>query len=257
MRIAVAGATGRVGRHVVDVLRESGHEVVSMSRTTGVDVVTGKGLTDALTGMECIVDATAGPADKEEATAFFTTAARNLQQAGERAGVRLAVVVSIIGIDKLTTGHPAAKRDHEQAWLAGPIPVRILRADIFPELVSQMMDWGRQGDVVYLPKMRVQPVAPRNVAEALADLATAGADDGPAPGSITEIAGPQVESLVDLAAMLAATRGDPVRVEGVSDPTNPDTILYESGELRAGPDAIIAGPTFAEWLETSSAHCRG
>jgi uncharacterized protein YbjT (DUF2867 family) len=250
MRIAVAGATGRVGRHVVDVLRESGHEVVPMSRTTGVDVVTGAGLADALTGVECIIDTTAGPADKEEATAFFTAAAQNLQRAGERAGVRLAVVVSIIGIDKLTTGHPAAKRDHERAWLAGPIPVRILRADIFPEFVSQVMEWGRQGDVVYVPKMRTQPVAPRNVAEALANLATAG-DDGPAAGSITEIAGPQVESLVDLAAMVAAKRGDPVRVEGISDPTNPDTALYESDELRAGPDAIIAGPTFAEWLETS------
>lgn len=253
MRIAVAGATGRVGRHVVDVLRESGHEVVPMSRTTGVDVVTGAGLVDALTGVACIVDATAGPADKAEATAFFTAAARNLQQAGQRAGVRLAVVVSIIGIDKLTTGHPAAKLDHEKAWLAGPIPVRILRSDIFHEFVSQMMEWGRQGDVVYLPRMRTQPVAPRNVAEALADLATAGDADGPAPGFVTEIAGPRVENLVDLAAMLAAKRGDPVRVEGVSDPTNPDTALYESDELRAGPDAIIAGPSFAEWLETSSA----
>jgi uncharacterized protein YbjT (DUF2867 family) len=192
MRIAVAGATGRVGRHVVDVLRESGHEVVRMSRTTGVDVVTGKGLAQALTGVECIIDATAGPADEVEATAFFTTAARNLQQAGDGAGVRLAVVVSLIGIDKLSTGHPAAKREHEKAWLAGPIPVRILRADIFPELVSQMMAWGRQGDVIYLPKMWVQPVDPRNVAETLADLATA-SDDAPAPGFITEIAGPQVE----------------------------------------------------------------
>jgi uncharacterized protein YbjT (DUF2867 family) len=223
-----------------------------------VDVVTGAGLADALTGAVCIIDAVAGPSlDRDEAAAFFTTAARNMQQAGERAGVRLAVLVSIIGIDKLTTGHPAAKVDHEKAWLAGSIPVRILRADIFPELVSQMMEWGRQGDVVYLPKMRVQPVAPRNVAEALVDLATTG-DDGPASGSIVEIAGPRTENLVDLGAMLAAKRGDPVKVEGVSDPTNPDTPLYESDKLRAGPDAIIAGPTFAEWLEqaqhTPSSH---
>ena len=31
-KIAVAGATGRVGRHVVDVLEEHGHEAVAMSR---------------------------------------------------------------------------------------------------------------------------------------------------------------------------------------------------------------------------------
>lgn len=66
-----------------------------------------------------------------------------------------------------------------------------------------------------------------------------------------EIAGPQVENLVDLCTMLAAKRGDPVRVEGVTDRANPDSALYESDELRAGPDATIGGPSFAEWLETS------
>ena len=47
-KIAVAGATGRVGRHVVDVLRASGHEVVAMSRASGVDVISGDGLAAAL-----------------------------------------------------------------------------------------------------------------------------------------------------------------------------------------------------------------
>jgi uncharacterized protein YbjT (DUF2867 family) len=37
-KIAVAGATGRVGRHVVDVLEARGHEVTAMSRSQGVDV---------------------------------------------------------------------------------------------------------------------------------------------------------------------------------------------------------------------------
>jgi uncharacterized protein YbjT (DUF2867 family) len=44
VKIAVAGATGRVGRHVVDVVREQGHEAVAMSRSTGVDLVTGEAL---------------------------------------------------------------------------------------------------------------------------------------------------------------------------------------------------------------------
>ncbi len=38
MKIAVAGGDGRVGRHIVDVLKGNGHEVVPMSRSTGVDV---------------------------------------------------------------------------------------------------------------------------------------------------------------------------------------------------------------------------
>ena len=38
-KLAVAGATGRVGRHVVDVLKNEGHDVVGISRSSGVDVV--------------------------------------------------------------------------------------------------------------------------------------------------------------------------------------------------------------------------
>ena len=51
-KIAVAGATGRVGHHVTDVLAGRGHDVVPMSRSQGVDVITGDGLAAALTGVE-------------------------------------------------------------------------------------------------------------------------------------------------------------------------------------------------------------
>src|SRR5215207_5663789 len=99
MRIAVAGATGRVGHHVVEILESGGHEVVAISRSTGVDVITGAGLPEALEGVECIVDAASGPSpDQQAATDFFTTAARNLQELGARAGVKRIVVVSIVGI---------------------------------------------------------------------------------------------------------------------------------------------------------------
>jgi uncharacterized protein YbjT (DUF2867 family) len=173
MKIAVAGATGRVGRHVVDVLEDREHEVVAMSRSTGVDVVTGKGLTDALAGVDCIIDASSGPSPEQEAaTQFFTTAAANLQAAGGRAGVRRMVVVSIIGIDRFSAGYMAAKVAHERATLYGPIPVRLLRASQFHEFVAQIVEWGRRGEVSYVPKMNTQLVAARTVAEALADLAT-------------------------------------------------------------------------------------
>jgi uncharacterized protein YbjT (DUF2867 family) len=246
-KIAVAGATGRVGRHVVDVLEAQGHDVVAMSRSTGVDVVTGDGLAEALAGVEAVVDAATGPSPEQEvATEFFTAAARNLQEAGERAGVRRIVVVSIIACDRFSGGYGAAKVAHEQAMLSGPIPVRVLRAAQFHEFVAQLVEWGRQGDVSLVPKMRTQLVAARTVAEALADLATG--PEGPAT-PIPEVAGPREESLVDMATLLATRRGDPVRIEGVSDPADPDRDLYESGALLPGPNAVLAGPTFEEWLD--------
>jgi uncharacterized protein YbjT (DUF2867 family) len=252
MKIAVAGATGRVGRHLVDILEAGGHEVVPMSRGTGVDVITGDGLAEALSGVECVVDAATGPSpDQEAATEFFTTAARNLQGTGERAGVRRIVAVSIVGADRFSSGYNAAKVAHEQATLSGPVPGRILRAAQFHEFVELLLQWGRQGDVCYLPKMRTQLVAARTVAQALADLAT-GPESPATP--IPEIAGPREESMADMAALLASRRGDPVRVEGASDPDDPDSELYETGGLLPGPHAVLAGPTFEEWLDSELAH---
>ena len=139
--------------------------------------------------------------------------------------------------------------------LSGPIPARILRAAQFHEFVAQLVEWGRQGEVSYVPKMRTQLVAARTVAQALADLAT-GPDSASAPRSagtpILEIAGPQEDNLVEMARLLMARRGDPVRIEGVLDPADPDRDLYETGALLPGPDATLAGPTFAEWLDSTS-----
>lgn len=251
MRIAVAGATGRVGHHAVDVLEEHGHDVVAISRSRGVDVITGEGLAEALSGVESIIDAATGPSPEEEpATRFFTTAARNLHEAGQRNDARRIVVVSIIGTDKFTGGYGAAKKAHEQAHAAGPVPAHILRASQFHEFVAQLMDWGRQGDVVYVPRMRTQLVAARTVAEVLADLATA-AEPASAGTPVSEVAGPREENLVEMARLLATRRGDPVKIEGVSDPADPDH-LNESGGLLPGPDAILAGPTFEEWLDATS-----
>ena len=166
------------------MLEGRGHDVVPISRSVGVDVVTGEGLAEALAGVETVIDAATVPSPEEgPATEFFTASARNLQTLGERAGVQRIVVVSIIGIDRFTGGYQAAKQAQEQTLLAGPIPVRILRAAQFHEFVPELVNWGRQDGVSYLPKMRTQLVAARSVAEALADLATLPDSD---PQELTE-----------------------------------------------------------------------
>jgi uncharacterized protein YbjT (DUF2867 family) len=252
-KIAVAGATGRVGHHVVDVLEEAGHEVVRMSRATGVNVVTGEGLREALAGVDSIVDAAAWPSnEKEPATEFFLASSRNLQEEGERAGVKRIVVVSIIGADRATAGFIASKVPHEQAMQAGPIPVSILRAAQFHEFVPLFLEWARQGDVIYVPEMRTQLVAARTVAEGLAELANGSTPAAEASAAtIPEIAGPREESLVDLARLVAARRGDSVRIQAVSDPNDPEMALYASGGLLPGPHAVLAGPTFEQWLDST------
>lgn len=253
MLIAVAGATGRLGRHLVEVLEERHHGVVPISRAHGLDLTTGVGLEQALTGVEAVIDAATWPTgDEAEATAFFRTASRNLHEAGQAAGVRRMLVVSIVGLEGQRNGYALAKLAHEKAALAGPVPTRVVRATQFHEFVAQLVDWGTQGEVGYVPEMRTQLVAARNLAEVLVNLVTGPswtAQDGPA----IEVAGPRPENLLDAATLLAAKRGRPAKVEIGVNPADPDAGANADGTLLPGPGAVLVGPTFADWLEHADA----
>jgi uncharacterized protein YbjT (DUF2867 family) len=245
-RIAVTGATGRVGSHLVEILEERGHDVVPIARSKGVDVVSGEGLAGALAGVETIVDAATGNSpDQAAATEFFTASARNLQRAGTAAGAKRIVVVSIIGIDKFQGGYNAAKMAQERTLLEGPLPVRIVRAAQFHEFVEQLVGWTTQDGVAYLPEFRTQLVAARVVAEALADAAE---EPELQNGRITEVAGPREERLAGAAAALLADRGDSLEIREVRQPGDPDAVAYAEGAALPNPGAKLAGPSFQEWL---------
>jgi uncharacterized protein YbjT (DUF2867 family) len=252
-RIAVAGATGRVGSHVVEVLRERGHDVAPIARSLGVDVITGEGLDDAVRGADAIIDASTQPTpDEAAATAFFETATANIQTAAVRAGVERIVVVSIIGCDRFSGGYQHAKLRHEQAMLAGPVPVRVLRASQFHEFVGELVNWGRRGDHVEVFEARTQLVAARSVAEALVDLALADWEADGTAETITEIAGPREENLAAMARLLLARQGEDLRVDAVVNPADPDAALYDSEVMLPGPHATLAGPTYAAWLDEAA-----
>ena len=217
-----------------------------MSRSTGVDVITGEGLDAALDGAGTIIDAATGPSpDEAEATAFFTTAAAQ-PAGGGGAGRGGADGGRLDHRDRPLQRRLQRRQGRAGAHaLAGPIPVHIVRAAQFHEFVSQLVDWGRQGDVSHVWKMRTQLVAARAVAEVVVDAALA-ADF--APGAITEVAGPREESLEEAARLLVAERGEALRIEAGLDPSVPDAELYASGGALPGPGAILTGPAFADWL---------
>jgi uncharacterized protein YbjT (DUF2867 family) len=245
-KIAVTGATGRVGSPLVEILAQRGHDVVPIARSKGVDVVSGEGLDEALRGVEAIIDTATEPSpDQEEATAFFTASARNMQRAGDGAGAKRIVVVSIIGIDNFRGGYNAAKMAQEQTLLEGPLPVRIVRAAQFHEFVDELVGWMIKDGVAYLPEMRTQLVAAHVVAEALADAAEEPEIEN---GMITEVAGPREERLADAAAALFASRGDSLEIHEGRRPDDPDAAAYAEGGVLPHPGAKLAGPSFEEWL---------
>ena len=241
--IAVAGATGRLGTPLVEVLEDRGHTVVKASRTFGVDVITGDGLAEALDGVEVVIDAASKPTpDGDAAAEFFEQSTRNLHTYGAEAGVSRMITLSIIGTDQFDTGFVGAVNVHEAEAKAGPVPTDIVRASQFHEFLPLVIEWATQDGVAHLPKMRTQPVATRALAEVIADLIEQPSDGG----QLLEVAGPQEELLPDLARLLFDHHDAAIEIDAVDDPV--DGERHDAGALLPGPDARLVGPTFAEWL---------
>lgn len=154
MRIAVAGATGNIGSRTVAVLEQAGHEVARISRSLGVDLVTGSGLDAALTGVDAVLDATSfEAADRDDAVAIFGASTRNLLAAEQRAGVRHHVLLSIVGIDRIEGGnaHYAGKREQERLVAEGPVPWTIVPVTQFHDFAATVTGWTEHDGVAEIP----------------------------------------------------------------------------------------------------------
>jgi uncharacterized protein YbjT (DUF2867 family) len=238
----VAGGTGVLGRLVVDVLRSRGHDVVALSRGSGVDLVTGSGLAASLSGVEAVVDASNTTAGRAKATAFFEAVATNLHRYGGEAGVRHLVTVSIVGIDRAPGyGYYAAKLAHEAAATSGPVPTSVVRSTQFHEFADLVLSFGRKGPVALVPRMRSQPVAARSVAERLADVAV-----GSPLSERLQVAGPEQLDVPDMARRLLRARGQKALVLAVPLPGGGKAVA--SGALLPQQPFETLGPTYGEWL---------
>ena len=243
MRIAVAGATGRIGQLTVAALERGGHQTVQVSRKAGVDADTGDGLDGALREADAVIDATnTRVRDEAEIVDFFGTITRNLLAAEERAGVRHHVLLSIVGIDHgQRVPHYAGKREQERLITAGPVPWSIVRATQFHDFGATVAGWTEKDGTATIAPLLVQPIALPDVAAALADVAT-----GAPLGATLDIAGPRTEDLVDMARRTFGVRGQDITLvptwRGVFG-------LDMAGEVMLPGDGARLGPTsFDDWL---------
>ncbi|OZC66785.1 3-beta hydroxysteroid dehydrogenase [Rhodococcus sp. 06-462-5] len=203
MKLAVAGGTGTVGTHVVEVARERGHEVVVLSRSAGVDLVTGSGLSDALSGVDAVVDvASTQTISAKESTAFFAAVTRNLLTAESAAGIGHHLALSIVGIDKAPYAYYAGKVEQENIVRSGAVPWTILRATQFHEFAAQIRAQTSFGPLTVIPRMVSQPIAAREVAERLIDLA-----ERPPAGRVADLGGPRQERMVEMVRRYARAIG--------------------------------------------------
>jgi uncharacterized protein YbjT (DUF2867 family) len=243
MRIAVAGGTGRIGALTIALLEQAGHQAVPLSRGAGVDAYTGSGLADALRGAGAVIDVTSTPASEErEIVDFFGTATRNLLAAGEKAGVRHHVLLSIVQADRLPgVPHYAGKLEQERLVTAGPVPWSIVRATQFHDFAAMVAGWTEQDGAATIAPLLMQPIAPADVAAVLAEVVVA------APlGAMIDIAGPETQDMVDMARRTFAARGHDIRLiptwRGAFSTDMAGEVLLPGEGARLGPT------TFDEWL---------
>lgn len=247
MRIAVAGATGNIGARVVAALRGAGHEVVAISRSSGVDLSTGDGLDAALEGVQAVVDAiSAPPADRERTVDYLGIATRNLLAAEHRANVSHHVLLSIVGIHGIDGNpHYAGKREQEKQIGAGPVPWTIVPATQFHDFAEMVVGWtersGPEGASAEIAPLLVQPIDPDDIAAVLAEVVT-----GDPRGRYADVAGPQTQDLVDMARRTLAARGREVTL--VPTWSSIFGVEMAGNALLPGDDARIAPTTFDQWL---------
>src|SRR5689334_9260289 len=102
MKILVIGGSGLIGTKLVSNLRQAGHEVIAASRSTGINVLTGEGLTKAMTGVDVVVDVSNSPSFEDKPVLeFFETSGRNLAAAEVATGVKHHVALSVVGTDRM------------------------------------------------------------------------------------------------------------------------------------------------------------
>ncbi|AIA01500.1 SDR family oxidoreductase [Streptomyces noursei] len=242
MKFAVIGGTGLIGSQVVKKLNAAGHEAVPHSMSTGVDVITGQGVEEAVAGADVMVNLTNSPTFDDASLTFFRTSMENLLAAGQKCGVGHAVILSIVGTDQVPgLAYYRAKALQEEILKAGPVPYSIVRATQFMEFVAAVLSWTTEGDVVRLPTTPIQPIAARDVSDAVAEVAAG----TPLNGTL-QVGGPDVFPLDDLGRITLNARPDGRSV--VTDGTAGMFAAVSGDVLTTKGDARIAPTHYTDWL---------
>jgi uncharacterized protein YbjT (DUF2867 family) len=244
VKVVIIGGSGLIGSKVVRKLREQGHDAVPASRKTGVNTVTGDGLTEVMKGADVVVDVSDSPSFEEAAVMnFFRTSTTNLLAAEAAAGVRHHVALSVVGTDRRTdSGYMRAKIAQEKLIEQSSIPYSIVQATQFFEFTKGIADSATDGDTVRLAPVLVQPMAAEDVAAEIAKISV-----GKPLNGIVEVGGPEQFRLDDLVRRYLAARYD--RRSVIADPH----ARYFGGELEErtlvpNEDATLGERRFEDWL---------
>jgi len=244
MKIVVIGGTGLIGSKLVAKLAAHGHDAVPASPDTGVNTLTGEGLTETFTGADVVVDVSNSPSFEDTAVLeFFKTSTRNILNAEAGVDVGYHVALSVVGTERLAeSGYMRAKIAQEKLIKNSPIPYTIVHATQFFEFAARMADEASDGDTVRVPPVLIQPMAADDVAAAVCNVTLA----APLNNTI-EIAGPRPLRFEDFVRERLRSVGDQRAV--VADPHARYFGAQLSERTLLPGDGAQLGPTrFDDWL---------
>ncbi|MEX3509870.1 epimerase [Kocuria sp. WRN011] len=249
-KIAVLGASGDFGSALSDKLEQQGHDVVRISRSHGVDVMSPEGLERALDGVDIVVDALHIDAlGAQKSIEFFTRAARNVVQAAQANGVGRIVCLSIAGATNPEVnhrnGHYQGKAAQESFYQEADIPSTTVRSSQWFELIPVLVHRVTKGPLSIMPSMLLAPAAMSDVVTYMADLVS---EPRPARNEIVAVRGPQVDSAANFARRILAVKGS---IDGVQPKTIREAPYLGRGIANGGlipADAHVTTTTIDEWL---------
>lgn len=250
MRIAVLGASGNFGSAASDKLEGDGHQVVRISRSLGVDVLTGQGLRSALDGVDVVVDALNHmKLSARKSMDYFTRVATNTVDAARAQNVQRIVCLSIAGAANPRVnqgyGYYKGKAAQENVYQAADIPSTTLRSTQWFELVEQIMGMTTKGPVSVLPRMLMAPAAMESVAALAAQVVTT---EGEARNEIVAVRGPEVDTAANFARRILAVTGD---IGGLRPKIIKEVPFFGRAIATGGlipDDAHVDPVTLEEWL---------
>ncbi|SDF80156.1 Uncharacterized conserved protein YbjT, contains NAD(P)-binding and DUF2867 domains [Lentzea fradiae] len=244
MRIVVIGGTGLIGRQVVRLLGEHGHDAVPASPASGVDTVTGEGVKEVLEGADVLVDVSNSPSfADDDVMSFFTAATTNLTRAAAEAGVGHYVALSVVGADELPeSGYLRAKAAQEKLVAESGLTYSIVRATQFFEFAGAIANSATEAGTVRLPHGGVQPIAASDVAAVVARTAAT-----EPVGGVLEIGGPEELTMDGWVRTVLAHRGDEREVVGDPEARYFGTPLT-GRQLVPGEGASPQPTSLADWL---------
>ena len=244
MNVVVTGGTGRLGREVVSRLRDRGNKVIVASRRTGIDLSTGEGLWGVLHFAEVIVHTATHSARFHKVDLDGTRRMINILR--DRSDKPHVVYISIVGCDRIPFPYQRTKRACEVLLERSGLPVTVVRATQFHTLVTALARVFGRGPVSVRPPMSFQSCDRPWVADRLAEAALA--DPPPGYRLLPDVAGPDRTTLGEAVDLVRQAEGKP--------PARAITLPAVGGVLKAyalgvnlpGPEAVIGGPGYREWL---------